>query len=97
MIVETRADRIEVIGARDLRIASTVATADPASLEYRHSSNGMLLGQKIGGRKPVPAAADNDHVVACLKSRRSPCHGPACISLQGLPCQLEERVMLHGA
>ena len=75
-IIEPRAFRIEIVGAHDGRVAAGVAAADPAALEHGHVGDAVILCQVIRGGEAMPAAADDDDVVARLGRGVAPCGRP---------------------
>ncbi len=56
-----------VVGADHRRVAARVAAADVAALEHRDVGDAVARGEVIGGGQPVPAAADDHHVVGALR------------------------------
>src|SRR3546814_9662636 len=67
MLVERRRLVPQVVGAHDGGVAPGVAAAQPAALHHRDGADAVQLGQVIGSRQAVAAAADDDHVVARLR------------------------------
>src|SRR5687768_4272930 len=96
MIVEGCTGGIEIIRATHLRVATRVATADPALLEHGDISNAVLPGEIVSSREPMPTAADDHHLVAGLRRWRTPGPPPALVSPQRIASQIEERIPLHG-
>ena len=66
-LVEVRVGVEVVVRADDRRVAPGVAAAEPALLEHGDVGDAVLLREVVGGREPVPAAADDDDVVARLR------------------------------
>ena len=52
----------------------------------------VVLGEVIGGRQPMAAAADDDHVIARLRLWRAPGRLPAGVTAQAFPEQAECRI-----
>ncbi len=78
VLVDRGALVVQVVGADDRRVAAGIAAADPALLDDGDVCEPMLLGEIVGGRQPMPAAADDDGVVARLRSlRKAPGRLPA--------------------
>ena len=77
--VERRVAGQQVVGADDRGVAADVAGADLALLQHRDVGDAVHLGQVVGRRQPVSAAADDDDVVGRPWARRratrasSPC------------------------
>ena len=81
-----------VVGADDRRVAPRVAAAEPALLEHGDVGRAVLLGEVVGGREPVPAAADDDRVVARLRRGTAPGERPALVVAPRVARQREDRV-----
>ena len=71
MVVERGAFVEQVVGADDGGVAPGVAAADPALLEHRDVRETVFLGEIVRGSQAMPAAADDDGIVARLGLR--PC------------------------
>ena len=67
VVVDRRALVEEIVGADDGRVAARIAAADPALLDHGDIGDPVFLGEVVGGREPVPAAADDDGVVGGLR------------------------------
>jgi len=63
MLVDPRARVPQIVGADDRRVAPGVAEPDRAFFQDADIADAVLLGEVIGGRQPMPAAADDDHRV----------------------------------
>ena len=67
----------QVVGADDRGVAAGIAAAEPALLQHRDIGDAVLLGEVVGGREPMAAAADDDDVVfrawapGCARPRSS--------------------------
>ena len=62
----------QVIGADDGGVAAHIARTDMVLLQHRHIGDAVFLGQIIGGRQSMPAAAHNDHIIVRLGFRLPP-------------------------
>ena len=71
VIVDRGALVEEVVGADDRGVAAGIAAADPALLDHGDIGHAVQLGEVVGRREAVPAAADDDGVVARLRLRES--------------------------
>src|SRR5690348_16663133 len=69
----------QIIRAHDRGVAPGVAQAERALLQHRDVGDAVLLGEVIGGREPMAAAADNDDVVTRLGFGRAPRRLPAAV------------------
>jgi hypothetical protein len=67
LVVKLDPFRRQVVGTDDGGVASGVAAADIAFFQYRDVGDAMIASQIVGGRQPVAAAADDDHIVAGLE------------------------------
>jgi hypothetical protein len=77
--IEPHAVRRQVVRADDGGVARGVAAGQVALVEHRHPADSPVARQIVRGRQAVPAAADDDHVVAALQLRRCgqlPSQGP---------------------
>ena len=54
-----------------------------ALLEHGDIGDAVVAGQVVGGGEPMPAAADDDHVVAGFGLRIAPGALPALMAAQG--------------
>ena len=77
----------QVVRADDGGVAARIAGADVALLQHRDVGDAVLLGEVVGGRKPVPAPADDHHVVFRLRLGLAPGRRPAGVAAQRLPQQ----------
>ncbi len=69
-----------VVRADDGGVAADVAGAEPAFLQHGDPADAVLLGEVIGGRQSVPAAADDDDVVFLLGLGLPPRRLPAPVA-----------------
>ena len=69
-----------VVGADDRGVAPDIAGAQPAFFQHRHIGDAMHLRQIIGGRKPMPAAADDDDVIVLFGLRIAPGRRPVLVA-----------------
>src|SRR5262249_26567886 len=92
MLVEMGALVPEVVGAHDGRVAPGIAAAEPALLDHRHIGDAMLLGEVIGRRQAMAAAADDDDVVARPRLGAAPGFGPVLMIAARVARQAEDRV-----
>jgi hypothetical protein len=53
-----------VVRPYDRRVSPGPAGADVAALEDGHVRDAVVLGEVVGGREPMAASTDDDHVVA---------------------------------
>ena len=81
-----------VVGADDRGVAADVAGAEPALLQHRDIGEAMLLGEVIGGRQPMPAAADDDDVVFRLGLGLAPGRRPVLVAGAGVLQEREDGV-----
>ena len=95
MLVERLVPREQVVRPDDRRVAPRVARADVALLEDRHVADAVVFREVVRGGQPVPAAADDDHVIRGLRRRVAPRGGPASMAVQRLADQAGEGVA-HG-
>src|SRR5579862_3167601 len=95
MIEECDALGVEVVGAYDLRVTAGVAEADRAALEHGDVPDAVFLSQVVRGRKPVPAAANNDDFVGTFRLGIAPGGLPAAVAAEGLQNDIQRRVALH--
>src|SRR5579863_4462679 len=96
-VVEGDRFGIEIVRAHDRRVAPGVAAAEPAFLDHADPGLLMGLGEVIGGREPVSAAADDDEVVSGLRSRFAPGLRPAFVAGEAMTQKSEGRIApAHG-
>ena len=62
----------QVVGADDRGVAGHVPAGQPAPLQHGDVGHAVVLGQVVGGRQPVSAAADDHGVVGGLRVRVAP-------------------------
>ena len=82
MRIEFRIARQKVIGPHNRGIAPHIAAADIALFQHGDVFQPMLLGQVIGRRQPMPAAADDDDIVFGFRFRITPDRPPALVAGQ---------------
>jgi len=75
----------QIIGPHDGGVAPDIARAEIALLQHRHIGDAVVLGEIIGRRQAMPAAADNDHVIVALRLRLPPRWLPALVARKPLP------------
>ena len=63
----------------------TLPRAEPALLQHRDVADAVLLGEIVGRRQPVPAAADDHHVVGGLRLGVAPRRLPARLPRSAWP------------
>ena len=85
----------QVVGADDRGVAAGIARSDPAFLQHRDVADAVLLGEIVGGRQPMPAAADDHDVVGGLGRGVAPGRLPELLAREGVGQDGKERVM-HG-
>ena len=83
---------LAIVGADDRGVAPDIARADIAALDHSDIGDAVLLGEVIGGRQPMPAAAHDDDIIFGLGLRLAPDRFPACVALEGLGEDREDRV-----
>ena len=69
-----------VVGADDRGVAPDIAGAEPAFFQHRDIGDAVHLGEVIGGRKPMPATADDDDVIFLLGLRLAPRRRPVLVA-----------------
>ncbi len=74
----------QVVGAHDGGVTRGIAAAQPAFFDHGHIGNAVLLGQIIGRRQTVPAAADDDHVIDLFRGGRAPHALPVFMVAEGM-------------
>ncbi len=87
VIVETHIFRPEVVGADDRRVAPDVAQANRALLDDGHVADPEFGGEVVGGRQPLAAGSDNNHLVARTRARLVPRARPATMAKEPFPEQ----------
>jgi hypothetical protein len=93
LLVERVVARQQVIRPDDGGVAADVARAEIALLQHRHIGDAVYLGKIVGRGQPVPAAADDDHVIFRLRIRRPPCRLPVLVAGQSVAGQREKRIL----
>ena len=78
MLVELGVGAQQVVGAHDRGVASGVAAAQPALLQHRDIGDAVLLGEVVGRRQAVAAAADDHHLVAAAWDLDRARHAARC-------------------
>src|SRR5580692_6421841 len=97
MLVEPGAFVPQIVGADDRRIAPRVAEANRSLFQHRDIADAVLLGEVVGGREAMPAAADDHDTIARLRRRLAPERLPAAVAAERLASQRRERIALHRA
>ena len=95
MLVDGGALVLEVVGADDGGVARRVAAADPPLLEHGDVGEAVLLGEVVGRRQTMPAAADDDGGVGRLRLRRAPLALPPPVTAERLGQQCPQREATH--
>ena len=95
MLVERGALVPQVVGADHRGVAPGVAAAEPALLQHRDIADPVARGEVVGGGEPVPAGADDDHLVGRLRRGAAPLLGPALVVAQRVAGEAEDREFLH--
>src|SRR6266851_555414 len=95
MLVDPRTLVPQIVGADDRRVAPGIAEPDRPLFQDRDIADAMLLGKVVSGRQPMPAAADDDDLVARLRRRLAPGRLPEAVPGQRVARQGEERIALH--
>ncbi len=78
--VERVVARQQVVGADDRRVAADIAGADIALFQHRDIGDAEFLGEVIGRRQSMPAAADDNHVIVALRNRAAPGRLPVLVA-----------------
>ena len=97
VVVEGGTLVVEVVRAADRGVAPGVAAAEPAALEHGDVGDPVLLGEVVGGGEPMPAGADDHHVVGRLRLRAAPRRLPVAVAGERVAGQREDRVALHAS
>ncbi len=84
MIIKMRAFIIEIVGSDDRCVPPCIAAADPAFLQDRNIGDPIFLGEIISRAQTMPAAADDNRVIAWLGGSIGPLFRPALMPAQGL-------------
>src|SRR5580704_791604 len=95
MLVEPGAFAPQIVRADDRRVAPGIAEANRALLEHRDVADAVLLGKVVSRREPMPAAADDDHLIARLRARLAPQWPPAAMAGERLAGQRAKGISLH--
>ena len=85
----------QVVGADDRGVAPDIPLADPAALHHRDVADAVHLGEVEGGGEPMPAAADDDHVVGGLRLGLAPGRPPALVAGQTMAQHGEDGIFGH--
>ena len=72
VLVDRRRLVPQVVRADHRRVAGDVAAGEPAAFEHGDVRDPVQLGEVVGGREPVAAAADDHDVVGALRLRVPP-------------------------
>jgi hypothetical protein len=91
-LVEVRVGLEQIIRTHDRGVAAGVAQAERAPLQHGYVGDAMFLGEVVGGREPVPAAADDHDVVARLGIGRAPRRLPAAVAAERFKHEAREGV-----
>ena len=81
----------QIVRADDGGVAARIAGADVALLQHRDVGDAVLLREIIGGREPVPAAADDDDVVLGFRLGLAPGRRPARVPAKTLLSAAKKR------
>jgi len=95
--VERLIARQQIVGADDGGVAPGIAGADHALFQHRHIAEAVHLGEVIGGGQPMPAAADDDHVISGLGRGVAPGRGPALLAGEPIGEDAEEGIAHEGS
>ena len=95
LLVEMRTLIPQVVGANDRGISPGVATPQPAFFQDGDAAHVVLLGQVVGGRQTVAAAAHDHHVVGRGRLGAAPGTRPAPVIAEGVAGEAEDRVASH--
>src|SRR5439155_25930611 len=95
MLVDPRTGVPQIIGADDRRVAPGIAKADRALFQHRDVLDAVLLGEVVGGCQPVPAAADDDHLIARPRRRFAPGRLPGAVPEKRVAGEGEGGISLH--
>ena len=82
MRIELRVALQQVVRPHDRGVAPDIAAAELSPAPAPRRSDAVVLGEVVGGRKPVPAAADDDDVVGGLWRRVAPDRRPVPVAGQ---------------
>jgi len=82
----------QVVGADDRGVAPDIAAADPSFFKDRDIGDAVLLGEVIGGRERMTAAADDDHVISVARFGVAPLRLPAPVAGESVDEQRCQRI-----
>ena len=82
MRIELRVAAEQIVRPHDRGVAPDVAAAEIAALQHRDVPDPVIAREIVGGRQPVPAAADHHDVVGRLRRRLAPHRRPAPVAAQ---------------
>ena len=71
-----------VIGTHDGGVAPNVTAADIPLFQHRNVGDAVVLGQIIGRRQAMPAAANDHHIIFWLWIRFAPRRPPPLVAAQ---------------
>lgn len=75
LFIDRRRGVLKVIRADDRGVAPGIATAKPALFDHRHIGDAEIAPEIIGRGQPMPARANDHHIIARLGCGRAP--GPS--------------------
>src|ERR1700691_490209 len=84
-VVESDRFGIKVVRPHDRRVAAGVAAAEPALFDHADAGAIVGLGEVIGGREAMSAAADDDEIIGRLGLRLAPGLRPTFLAGEALP------------
>src|SRR5215467_10715224 len=88
----------QIVGANHGGVPPGIAAAQPSLLDHRDIGNAMLLGEVIGRRQAMPAAADDDDVIGRPRLGAAPGLGPVFVVAARVARQAEDGITrLHPA
>ena len=86
---------IEIVRADNRRVSARIAAAQPAFFKHSNIGNAVFLGQIIGSRQPMPARANDNHIIRCLRLRKGPLLIPTLMSAHSLTGECKNRIFTH--
>ena len=94
--VEVLVFRQQIVGPDGRRIAPDIAGTEQPFFDYCDVSDAEFLGKIVGRRQPMPAAADDDHIIFRFWLGFTPRGFPAGVAGQRMFHKAEDRVFGHG-